>query len=196
VARSLAALVGASSGRNLGDPRGVRSRLQHRPRGRHGGYQFGPLPAEFLYELRKDVVSFLLIVAFLNLLRDVERRLAAPLLVPSPATPVDQRITIRDGGREVVLDCASIVAVRAAGNYVEVFQVGAKPLMLRATLGEVEERLAPLGFARVHRSWLIALAQVQSITASGRGDFQAQLCGGMQAPVSRRYKEAIQHLRS
>jgi DNA-binding LytR/AlgR family response regulator len=161
-----------------------------------GPYQFGSLPAEFLYELRKDVVSFLLIVAFLTLLRDVERRLAAPLLLPSPAAPVEERITIRDGGREVALDCASIAAVRAAGNYVEVFQIGARPLMLRATLGEVEERLATLGFARVHRSWLIALAQVQSIAASGRGDFRAQLCSGMQAPVSRRYKEAIQHLRS
>jgi DNA-binding LytR/AlgR family response regulator len=68
--------------------------------------------------------------------------------------------------------------------------------MLRATLGEVEARLATSGFARVHRSWLIALAQVQSITASGTGDFRAHLCGGSQAPVSRRYKDAIEHLRS
>jgi DNA-binding LytR/AlgR family response regulator len=161
-----------------------------------GPYQFGSLPAEFLYELRKDVVSFFLIVTVLNLLRDVERRLAAPLLGPAPPAPVDGRITIRDGAREVALECGAIAAVRAAGNYVEVFQIGAKPLMLRATLGEVEAGLAPLGFARVHRSWLIALAQVQSIAASGTGDFRAQLCGGMRAPVSRRYKDAIRHLRS
>ncbi len=41
-----------------------------------GAYHFGSLPTEFLYELRKDVVSFLLIVTILNLLREVERRLA------------------------------------------------------------------------------------------------------------------------
>ncbi len=161
-----------------------------------GPYVFGSLPTELLYELRKDVVSFLLIVTVLNLLRDVERRLAAPVLVPAPPAPGEGRITIRDGAREVALDCGAIVAVRAAGNYVEVFRVGAKPLMLRATLGEVEARLAGLGFARVHRSWLIALAQVQSIVASGTGDFRAHLCGGLQAPVSRRYKDAVQHLRS
>ena len=86
--------------------------------------------------------------------------------------------------------------MRAAGNYVEVFRIGEKPLMLRATLAEVEARLAASGLARVHRSWLIALAQVQAITASGSGDFRARLRGGIEAPVSRRYKDAIQHLRS
>jgi DNA-binding LytR/AlgR family response regulator len=161
-----------------------------------GPYVFGSLPTEFLYELRKDAVSFFLIVTVLNLLRAVERRLAAPLLVPTPPSPADERITIRDGARNVVLDSQSIVAVRAAGNYVEVFRMGAKPLMLRATLADVEARLAGPGFARVHRSWLIALAQVQSITASGAGDFRAHLRDGSQAPVSRRYKDAIQHLRS
>jgi DNA-binding LytR/AlgR family response regulator len=160
-----------------------------------GPYEFGSLPAELLYELRKDVVSFLLIVTVLNLLRAVERRLAAPLLVSAPPAPADGRITIRDGAQEVALECGAIAAVRAAGNYVEVFQIDAKPLMLRATLGEVEARLATLGFARVHRSWLIALAQVQSIAASGTGDFRAHLCGSIQVPVSRRYKDAIRHLR-
>jgi hypothetical protein len=160
-----------------------------------GPYVFGSLLTEFPYELRKDVVSFLLIVTVLNLLRDVERRLAAPVLIPAPPAPGEERITIRDGAREVALDLGAIVAVRAAGNYVEVFRVSARALMLRATLGEVEARLAGLGFARVHRSWLIALSQVESISASGTGDFRAHLSGGLQAPVSRRYKDAVQHLR-
>jgi hypothetical protein len=161
-----------------------------------GAYHFGSLSTEFPYELRKDVVSFLLIVTILNLLREVERRLAAPLLVAAPAAPVAERITIRDGTRDVELDSEVIVAVRAAGNYVEVFRIGEKPLMLRATLAEVEARLAASGLARVHRSWLIALAHVQAITASGSGDFRARLRDGIAAPVSRRYKDAIRHLQA
>jgi DNA-binding LytR/AlgR family response regulator len=175
-----------------------------------GPYRFGSLPTELLYELRKDVVSFFLIVLVLNLLREIQRRLDAPLLVAAtagataesagadtsaPQSQAADRVLIRDGGRDLELDPAAIVAVRAAGNYVEVFRIGEKPLMLRATLAEVEARLASSGFARVHRSWLVALAQVQTITPSGSGDLRLRLRDGSQAPVSRRYKDAIQHLR-
>ncbi len=158
-------------------------------------YSFGSLPAEFLYELRKDAVTFLLIATVLNLLHEVERRLAAPLLVAAAGPPAAERAVIRDGGRDVALDPAALVAVRAAGNYVEVFQRGEKPLILRATLAEVEEQLARSGLLRVHRSWLVALAHVEAITASGSGDFRARLPDGIEAPVSRRYKDAIQRLR-
>jgi DNA-binding LytR/AlgR family response regulator len=166
-----------------------------------GPYRFGPLPAELLYELRKDVVSFVLIVTILNLLREVERRLAAPVLeviaaegkASAPAAP--GRIPIRDGAREVEIETAAIAAVRAAGNYVEVFRVGRPPLMLRATLGDVEERLAVAGLVRVHRSWLVAPAQVESLRPSRSGDFRAGLRDGSEVPVSRRYRDAIQRLR-
>ncbi len=161
-----------------------------------GPYRFGPLPAEFLYELRKDVVSFLLIVTILNLLREVERRLAAPVLIAAPATSPTRLLTVRDGTRDVEIDCEGIVAVRAAGNYVDVFRNGHDPLMLRATLVEAATRLASVGLVRVHRSWLIALAEVETIAPSGSGDFRVRLRGGMEAPVSRRYKDAIEGLRS
>ena len=161
-----------------------------------GPYHFGSLSTQFLYELRKDLVTFGIIVTILNLLREIERRLAAPLLVAAPSAPAAERIGIRDGAREVELDCRTVVAVRAAGNYVEVFRIGQRPLMFRATLAEVEARLTAAGLARVHRSWLIALAQVEEVTASRSGDFRARLRDGSEAPVSRRYKDAIQHLRS
>ncbi len=166
-----------------------------------GPYRFGSLGTELPYELRKDLVSFFLIVLVLSLLREIERRLAAPLLVAAPeSSPAERAATesvlIRDGGRDVELARAAIVAVRAAGNYVEVFRLGAKPLMLRATLAEVEARLTSAGFARVHRSWLLALDRVQAIVPSGSGDFRARLPEGIEAPVSRRYKEAVLHLRA
>jgi hypothetical protein len=157
-------------------------------------YRFGSVPSEFLYELRKDLVSFGILVTILNLLREVERRLVAPVLAAGP--PPEGRIAIRDGAREVDLDCRTIVAVRAAGNYVEVFRAGEKPLMLRATLGEAEARLAASGFARVHRSWLVGVGHVEAVTASGSGDFRARLTDGSEAPVSRRYKDALPQLRT
>ena len=173
-----------------------------------GPYRFGPLPGEFLYELRKDLVSFVLIVTILNLLREVERRLAAPVLAaappPSPSMPVGggpgpaapaARIAVRDGAREVEIEPATITAVRAAGNYVELYRPGERPLMLRATMAEAEERLAAAGLARVHRSWLVALGQVEAVAPSRSGDFRARLRDGTEVPVSRRYRDAIQALR-
>ncbi len=82
---------------------------------------------------------------------------------------------IGHGSAELDLDAARILAVRAAGNYVEIFGVGERPLLVRAALAEVEERVAPLGIRRVHRSWLVALDRVERVSTTSAGDFRLEL---------------------
>jgi DNA-binding LytR/AlgR family response regulator len=173
-------------------------------------YVFGSVGREFVYELRKDAVTFLLLLIVLNLLREVERRLTAPVLVErevvapevavavaaaASAAPPDSMITIRDGTKEVRLARELLVALRAAGNYVEVFLATDRPLMIRATLADAELRLGDAGFVRVHRSWLVAVDHVRALTPTGAGDYRAELSANLSAPISRRYKEALGRLR-
>jgi len=166
-------------------------------------YDFGPWRREFVYELRKDVVTFVLLSAVINLLREIERRIAAPVIAPAAAAAasVPPRaavpvLRIRDGSAELELEAARILAVRAAGNYVEIFGVQERPLLVRATLLEVEERVAPLGICRVHRSWLVALDRVERVSTTSAGDFRLELPGGLEAPGSRRHRQVIEPLRS
>jgi LytTr DNA-binding domain-containing protein len=163
-------------------------------------YDFGPWRREFVYELRKDIVTFVVLSAAINFLREIERRIAAPVIAPAAAADVPAQavavLRIRDGSAELALEATRILAVRAAGNYVEIFGVQDRPLLVRATLAEVEERVAPLGICRVHRSWLVALDRVERVSTTSAGDFRLELAGGLEAPGSRRHRQVIEPLRS
>ena len=102
---------------------------------------------------------------------------------------------IRDGARTLRQPVGEILAATSAGNYVEfVLADGRRPLM-RATLRAVEASLAPSGFIRTHRSWLVNRASVRLIEAEGSGDFRLELEGGAAAPLSRRFPGALAALR-
>jgi len=90
---------------------------------------------------------------------------------------------------------ADIITATAAGNYVEFrLQDGRRPLM-RATLSRVEATLSAHGFVRTHRSWLVNAAHLRSVAAEGSGDYQLELHDGVQAPLSRRFPQALARLR-
>lgn len=162
---------------------------------RHGAYAlagevyaYGDLRTEFPYELRKDVLSYSLTTGAFW----VARRLA---LQSSAATP-DHPATfdIRDGAKVIRVAITDILAVASAGNYVEVHLAdGRKPLM-RSSLAAVEGQLAPFGFVRTHRSWLVSAARVTGLTPAGSSDYTVQL-GALEAPLSRRFPAALMRLR-
>lgn len=162
---------------------------------RHAGYglvgqayDYGDLSSEFPYELRKDVLSYTLTAcAFWA---------AGRLALQSAATEPDHPATfdIRDGARVIRVAITDILAVASAGNYVEVHLAdGRKPLM-RSPLATVEAQLAPFGFVRTHRSWLVSAARVTGLTPAGSGDYTVQL-GSLEAPLSRRFPAALMRLR-
>jgi len=66
---------------------------------------------------------------------------------------------------------------------------------MRASMAQIEAALAGAGFVRTHRSWLVNAACVRALTAAGSGDFRLELAGGVTAPLSRRYPEALARLR-
>jgi len=72
-----------------------------------------------------------------------------------------QRLFVRDGGRIVPIPVTEIERVQACDDVVLVF-AGGRTYRLGVTLAELEERLDPKRFVRVHRSHLVNLDQVVS----------------------------------
>jgi DNA-binding LytR/AlgR family response regulator len=153
-------------------------------------YEFGRVFGEFFYEAAKDVPAFALsLAAFWLVLRWL-----APLWAPVGAAAPPAWFDIRDGARLVRAQTADILAVRSAGNYAEfLLNDGRRPLM-RTSLSGLEARLAPLGFVRTHRSWLVNSARVTGLRPEGSGDYAVEL-GAVEAPLSRRFREALAVLR-
>lgn len=157
-------------------------------------YNYGDLREKFPYEARKDILSYTMAVATFwiasRMVFAPQSQSAAPTPPPAPAT-----FDIRDGARVIRVPIADILAVSSAGNYVEVHLAdGRKPLM-RSSLSAVETALAPRGFVRTHRSWLVNPARVTSLTPEGSGDWTVELAA-MRAPLSRRFPDALARLRA
>jgi DNA-binding LytR/AlgR family response regulator len=152
-------------------------------------YDYGDLRDKFLYEARKDVLSYTMAVATFWIAPRLSLGSGADA-APAPAATFD----IRDGARVVRVPVSDILAVASAGNYVEIHLAdGRKPLM-RSALAAVEMELAPQGFVRTHRSWLVNTGRVTALTPAGSGDYTVAL-GALEAPLSRRFPDALARLR-
>jgi two-component system, LytTR family, response regulator len=103
------------------------------------------------------------------------------------------RITVRSGGRLVVLRIADIDWVEAEQDYVSL-HVGPKTYLLRDSIGALAERLASSGFVRVHRSTLLNVERVRELLPLSKGEYTVVLNDGTQHKLSRNYREAIERL--
>ncbi len=157
-----------------------------------GAHYTGKL--QLLYEYPKDVAAYGLIAGIFWLSEQLAQKWTrADETRAARRGPV---FDIRDGATLIRAPVTDIVAASSAGNYVEFHLAdGRKPLM-RTTLSAAETQLAPHGFVRTHRSWLINPLRVRGLTAEGSGDFRVELDGGGEAPLSRRFPKALETLRS
>lgn len=150
----------------------------------------------FLYEYRKDLLVYAIMLATGMLLRQWFEPRPAPPPAPSDARGPEPMFEIRDGARLIRSPVAEIAAAVSAGNYVEFKLVDGRTPLMRTTLAAVEAQLSPYGFTRTHRSWLVNAARVREIERAGSGDHRLALEGGVEAPLSRRYAEALERLRA
>jgi hypothetical protein len=152
-----------------------------------GRYPFGPFFTQLQFEVRKDLLAYALIVGLFSLFDHLlQRRDETPL---QPAT-----FDIRDGARLTRVKLDEILAVTSAGNYVEFILSDGRRLLMRASLQAMEAELAPRGFLRTHRSWLVNSRKVTALRPEGSGDYTVDL-GAQAVPLSRRFPEALAKLR-
>ena len=146
-------------------------------------YEFGD---RFFYELRKDAITYGLLVGVFWLAGALRRRR------DEPVRPVS--FDIRDGARLIRTPLSEILAVSSAGNYVEFWLADGRRPLMRATLAAIEVELERFGFVRAHRSWLVNAERVTGLKPEGSGDWTVEL-GAVEAPLSRRYPKALERLR-
>ena len=158
-----------------------------------GPYRFSPAVSEFLYEFRKDVVVYAFSAAIYWVLNRL-RAASTPAATAVSHSVAGAQFDIRDGARLVRAPIGDILAVRSAGNYAEfVLADGRRPLM-RSSLSALEASLGAHGFLRTHRSWLVNPTRVTGLKPEGSGDYAVEL-GNVEAPLSRRFPQALMALR-
>ncbi len=119
---------------------------------------------------------------------------AAEGLSDSPDAPASNRfeklINIKDRGQIFRVDVDSIERIDAAGDYMCIY-TGDNTLILRETMKDLEKRLDPRRFQRVHRSTIVNLDLVKQVKPHTNGECFLVLDSGAQVKVSRSYREVV-----
>jgi two-component system LytT family response regulator len=97
---------------------------------------------------------------------------------------------VRDGERFVLLRTAELDWIEASANYLR-FHVGAKVFQVRMTMAELERRLDPAQFCRIHRSTIVNLDRVREIKPEWHGEYQVVLTTGATLRLSRSYRDRL-----
>jgi two-component system LytT family response regulator len=109
-------------------------------------------------------------------------------VAPAPRSP--DRIAVKDRGRLVFVPVDAIDWIGAEDYYAEL-HVGGSTHLLREPLCELEVRLDPNRFVRVHRSAIVNVTRVREVESSTRGDAALILDDGTRLRLSRGRRAAI-----
>jgi DNA-binding LytR/AlgR family response regulator len=166
----------------------------------HSQYEFGPLWINWVYELRKDALTYCLIVGALIAFRTyglwLDSQTPAPPAPDDPPLPAQVplgRLLVRKRNREFILDPCDIDRIDADGNYV-VVHAGGESYRLRDSLEGLARRLGAQRFARVHRAHVVNIDRIREIQPWDHGDYRILLKDGSFVNFSRRYRSRLEHL--
>ena len=102
----------------------------------------------------------------------------------------ERMINIKDRGQIFRVDVDSIEHIEAAGDYMCIY-TGDNSLILRETMKDLERRLDPKNFQRVHRSTIVNLEQVRQVKPHTNGECFLVLESGAEVKVSRSYRDVV-----
>jgi two-component system LytT family response regulator len=106
------------------------------------------------------------------------------------AAPYVERVLVKDGERSYPVAMKDVRWMQSEGNYVDLFTAAGKHT-LRDTLTNLESRLDPARFVRIHRRIIVALDQIKELQPWFAGDQVMILKDGTKLRVSRTRREAV-----
>ncbi|WP_439532210.1 LytR/AlgR family response regulator transcription factor [Polymorphobacter sp.] len=122
----------------------------------------------------------------------------APDAVPATMGEADQpaasryekTLNIKDRGQIFRVDVDDIERIDAAGDYMCIYTAD-QTLILRETMKDLEKRLDPRKFQRIHRSTIVNLDNIKSVKPHTNGECFLVLGSNTQVKVSRSYREVV-----
>jgi two-component system LytT family response regulator len=109
---------------------------------------------------------------------------------PSDGGPYARRLLVRNDGRASFVTTSEIDWIAANGNGTRL-HVGEYTHLMRASIGELERKLDPAQFMRIHRSTIVNLDRIGHIEPYGGSDYQAVLRNGTKLRVSRGSRDRL-----
>lgn len=130
--------------------------------------------------------------------RAVERvsaRLAARAAAPAAPARDDHRAYAREfwvpnRGELARVDVADIDRIEAERDYMRL-HAGNRSWLIHETIANLEARLDPAEFLRIHRSSIVRRAAIRRLAHDGQGNWSAELAGGETLRIGRTYLASV-----
>lgn len=106
------------------------------------------------------------------------------------ANRFEKVINIKDRGQIFRVEVGEIERIDAAGDYMCIYTAD-QTLILRETMKDLEKRLDPRKFQRIHRSTIVNLDNVKSVRPHTNGECFLILGSNTQVKVSRSYRDVV-----
>lgn len=99
----------------------------------------------------------------------------------------------RDNDTRVLVDYAAIAWLEADSKKVYLSTTAGEKLLVRHTLKELESRLEPHNFIRIHKAYLVNLNQIAEVIPWFSGTYQVRLADAnrTEIPLSRQYAQTL-----
>ena len=101
------------------------------------------------------------------------------------------RLMIKASSRVMLLKVDELDFIEADGNYAKL-HVGRKTHLLREKMNDLEGRLDPAKFVRIHRSIIVNLDRIKELHPHFNGDYVVVLDDGRQLRLSRTRREQLE----
>lgn len=123
---------------------------------------------------------------------DPEPAILAPLASHGSAreSRFTDRLLVKEKGRIYLLPVSSISCVESAANYVRIHTRN-RSHIIRMKISDLEDVLDPAMFARVHRTRIVNMYRIQSLTPTVNGSYVITLKDGRELRMSRLYARNI-----
>jgi len=118
--------------------------------------------------------------------------------LPAGGEPVNgrhrtDRFIVKSEGRILFFTTEEIDWIEAASNYVKLYSNG-KGYMVRHTMNDMERKLDPRQFLRIHRSIIVNVQKIRGVQPCNSGEFIVSLLSGKELPSSRGYRQNLSTL--
>jgi len=101
-----------------------------------------------------------------------------------------ERTLIRNGDRLEIVRWKEVLWIEAEEKYV-LLHLRSGKLLHRISLSELERRLDPTQFRRIHRSTIVRLDFLRSLIPWTHGDYLVELQDGTRLPLGRSYRDGF-----
>lgn len=104
-----------------------------------------------------------------------------------------ERFVLKSIGRIYFIRTEEVDWIEAAGNYVNL-HVGRENHLLRETMNNIENRLDPDRFLRIHRSAIVNIDFIKELSPLFNGDYKVVLNDDRELTLSRKYHDRLLRL--